>query len=155
MELMQTPITELQLEKLLDAEIELTRQLHTLLEEEKAALSERRPESLQELAHKKLQLLNDIEINHKKHASGDFRWSRLINSFQNPKSALLNKCEVYKALLEDVEYLNTVNAKTASRMQRSISELIKIIRGNESSQKLYTPKGSASLSNTYTSIAKA
>jgi len=164
---METLVSEHQLENLLDKEIYLTKRLQQILEAEKQALAERNPELLQALATEKLQALYDIESNHKQNiklSSGntsldqsaeEFRWEKLIHNIKNPKDALLKKCESYKHLLGEVEYLNSVNAKTASRMQHSISELIKIIRGSGQSQKLYTPKGGAAINNTYTSIAKA
>jgi len=153
---------ENKIESVLEQEIALTKKLQSILESERKALSERNPELLLDLVSEKTKLLDEIENNHNlniniysEKKSGDFRWEKLIENIPNPKGSLLKKCEEYRKLLEEVEYVNTVNAKTASRMQRSISELINIIRGNTQTQKLYTPKGNSSLANSYTSIAKA
>jgi len=156
------PATLNELEKILDKDIVIANQLKSLLEAEKTALVQRKPEDLQNLVNSKLQLLDELENNHHQKVSiaGQNQqqtphWEDFIRRLTGNNRSTLKKLEEFKSTLGAIEHLNQLNAKIASRMEQSVTELISVLKGNMTKQGLYTQQGNAKQSTPHHTIAKA
>lgn len=152
-----------ELEILLDKDIVIAKQLQNLLEAEKDALVQRKADELQHLVESKLTLLDKLEKNHQQkiQLSGQQQttspphWEDFIDKLHTDNNQLVDKLGAFKTILSNIEYQNKLNAKIASRMEQSISELISLLKGNSAQKTLYTQAGSAKQNSTHHSIAKA
>lgn len=131
-------------------DIQACTQLLQLLDEERQALKSRDLEKLEEIIQNKATNLQHLEQsarlrgtwvtqNSEPSETQEKAWLALLR--QNPPS-IEEQWQKFKTLLQQCQEQNEINGKLLARNQQVFSRLLSIVRGQDSTAPVYTPKGS-------------
>lgn len=134
---------------LIKQEEQNVQQLHTMLEQEKAALIERRFQDLQAQLQQKRQLLAILEKNAQQRQQllqqyglpiSPEGWRTLLKK-ADKSGQIGTRWQALEQLLKQCHSLNAVNEKLTHRTHMAASQMLDILRGAHNQPKLYTDTG--------------
>lgn len=153
----QQAITEM-----VNQDLECSRQLLALLEQEAAAVQSRNFDILQHLVDQKSLLMKQL----KDHAETRSQWLKMLNQPANDshwlkliqqykESGLEDQWLSLKETIEQCQMINEINGKVIQRGIKCHEQLLKLMRGNTSQTDLYNAKGKHQLQTSYGCFAEA
>ncbi len=133
-------------------DVKACKALLALLDAEREALKDRKPDDLEAIITDKLSNLQQLEASAQQRSewvsvapnaeqSQEQRWLTLLDSLD---PALKGPWQELQALFKDCQHQNEVNGKVLARNQQVFKRLLGMMRGQSEPQDLYTQMGSRS-----------
>lgn len=149
-----------ELHTVFNKDIPATAQLLTLLQNERKALETRNYEEFQDIIGKKQSLLTSLE-NH-----SQIRQQLLQNAGFKDEAATLKAADQHAPIVANAwrllgeqwascQELNEINERIASRTRLVVSQILDLLRGQNTKEKLYDGKGNTNNSSAGRSITSA
>ncbi len=145
--------------------IAVLEQLENLLSSEREALSQRELEQIQELSEKKQTLIGQyLELNRQRVEllerlgleASDAGVQQLINQASPAaQPVLLSSWQKIQDKLESLQSANQINNQVANRNLKNVEQLLSIMSGRQSKDRLYNQKGSAGHYRAQSRLGKA
>ncbi|MGK0500020.1 MAG: flagella synthesis protein FlgN [Oceanicoccus sp.] len=145
---------------LFDIDLPITSELLALLQQERKALETRQYQAFQQLISKKQQLLLKLEKNAEQRqqllqAAGFTDETSTLNAADHHAPIVATAWRKLGAQWSHCQELNEVNDRIAKRTRLVVGQILDLMRGQNSKDKLYTRKGNAHSTNSGRTITSA
>jgi len=148
--------------KMIEQDLAISRQLLSLLEQEKLTTQKRDFDQLKTIVEEKVHLLDNLESHAKtrsdwlsslNQAATEENWSHFINNLGIP--VLKEQWQEVTGNLNRCQQVNEINGKLLVRNRQIYSQLLQLLRGNIEPTSLYTAGGNKHTTTTSKTVIRA